>query len=244
MYLWGCGCFNHKYIAFWRQLITSPLSEEIIQIPPPFSPLPVSVVWEFVFSICPWSECGQQKNGVEQTADAVDRDLRLGCAPGCPWIQHGGNVLAPCCSWHRWICKCHWDLPSPSRHHGTHAAAVLRAEIAACPWGWARQRNFQLTVDWTLLTATSQKIPSVTTATYLFFVVAVESQYFYRNLHSKPSDWICVFKLSRHAWLCCSKNYHLPNPDNLLYFLFWPSDYGSFLVCFELTGKVSRYWFN
>lgn len=87
MYLWGCKHFNHKYTAFWRQLITSPLWEEIIRIPP-FSLLLVSVVWEFVFSICPWSECRQQKNGVEQTADAGD-----GARPGLRWIQQRGDVL-------------------------------------------------------------------------------------------------------------------------------------------------------
>lgn len=90
MHLWGCNCFNHKYIAFWGQWITSPVAVEIIPIPP-FSPLLVSVVWEFVFSICPWSECRQQKNGVEQTADAVDGGCERGpgCAPGAAYGSKG-----------------------------------------------------------------------------------------------------------------------------------------------------------
>lgn len=45
------------------------------------------------------------------------------------------------------LCKCQRVLPSSSRHKGTHTAAVLHAEIAACPRGWARQGNFQLNIQ-------------------------------------------------------------------------------------------------
>lgn len=215
MYLWGCGCFNHKYIAFCRQLITSPLSEEIKQIPPPFSPLPVSVVWEFVFSICPWSECRQQKNGVEQAADAVDRELSPGCARGS---STGGMCWLPAAAGTGEALQMPQRPPEPQQApwHTRCCSSPCRDCSISMGLGKAKKFSADNSVDWTLSTATSQKIPSVTTATYLFFVVAMESQYFCRNLHSKPSDWICVFKLSRHAWLCCSKNHHLPNPDNLL----------------------------
>lgn len=245
MYLWGCKCFNHKYIAFWRQLITSSLSEEIIWIPP-FSPLLVRAVWEFVFSICPWSECRQQKNGVEQTADAVD-----GARPGlCSQAARGssrGGMCELCCSWHRWSCANATEtsqLQRAQRH--THTLLQLSTEGLQHVVGLGKARKFSAenSVDWTLLTATSQKMPSVATATCPFFAVAIESQHFCRDLHSKSSDWICVFKLSRRTWLYCGKSHHLPSPDNLLSFQFWPSDYGSFLVCFELTGKVSTYWIN
>lgn len=170
--------------------------------------------------------------------------------PGCPWIRQRRNVPDPHCSWHRWSCANVRETataPAGTEAH-THTAAVFHGGIAACPWGWGRRGNFQPEIQWigrsASLKISSQKVPSFTTATCLVFVVAIESQRFCRCLHSKLSDWICVFKLSHRTCLCCSKSRHLPSPDNLLYFLFWPSDYGSVLVCFELTGKVSTSWIN
>lgn len=156
------------------------------------------------------------------------------CSQGCPWIQQSGNVPAPCCSWHRWSCANARDLHISSRHKGTHTAAVFHGGDCSVSMGWGRQGNFQLKIRW--IGHSEQlhlkKYLLLQLLLVHFFVVAIESQHFCRYLHSKTSDWICVFKLTRHTCLCCSKNHHLPSPDNLLYFLFWPSDYGRFLVCF------------
>lgn len=46
------------------------------------------------------------------------------------------------------LCKCQRDLHSSSRHKGAHTAAVFHGGIAACPWGWGRQGNFQLKIQW------------------------------------------------------------------------------------------------
>lgn len=171
-------------------MITSPLSEEIIQVPPPFSLLLLSVVWEFVFSICPWSECRQQKNGVEQTADAVDREHGPGCAPGA---AHGSSTGGMC-----WLPAAAGtgeavqmpesppELQQAQRH--THCcSSPCRDCSVSMGLGKARKFSAEHSGGWTFLTATSQKIP-VATATYPFFVVAIESQRFCRYLHSKPSD--------------------------------------------------------
>lgn len=132
------------------------------------------------------------------------------------------------------LCKCQRDLHISSRHKGTHTAAVFHGGDCSVSMGWGRQGNFQLKIRW--IGHSEQlhvkKYLLLQLLLVHFFVVAIESQHFCRYLHSKTSDWICVFKLTRHTCLCCSKNHHLPSPDNLLYFLFWPSDYGRFLVCF------------
>lgn len=87
------------------------------------------------------------------------------------------------------LCKRHRDLSAPA---GTKAHTLLQLSTEGLQHvvglGKARKFSAENSVDWTLLTATSQKMPSVATATCSFFVVAIESQHFCRDLHSKPSD--------------------------------------------------------
>ena len=102
MYLWGCNCFIHKYIAFWGKLIASPVLEEIIWIPPPFSPLHVSIVWEFVFSICPWS-VGSGKMGwsrLQMLWMEIAKRSPVLCSHSWPWIKWSGKLPSHCCNWY------------------------------------------------------------------------------------------------------------------------------------------------
>lgn len=109
-----------------------------------------------------------------------------GCAPGLPVEPAEGNVPPLLQLAQVKLCEGHRDLSAPAgtKAH-THTLLQLSTEGLQHVVGLGKARKFSAenSVDWTLLTATSQKKPSVSTAACPFFVVAIESQHFCRDLH-------------------------------------------------------------
>lgn len=148
----GFPCFIHKCIAFWGELVVSLVSEEMIRIPP-FSPLHVSIVWEFVFSICPWS-VGSRKMGwsrLQMLSMGIAKRRPALCSHCWPWIKWGGKLPSLCCN--------RYTLSYANARRDMQQPQQAQTQNCSCPWtvsgiaahSWGKQElgdagSFQLNI--------------------------------------------------------------------------------------------------